>query len=63
MNTFLTVIFGQSINFLWIVSALLALWEFLGRIFPTLAKTPPTPVGWIVSLLNWINQTFNNTKK
>jgi len=61
LSTSITV-FGASISFSWIITALLALWEFIGRVFPTWHDSPPTPVGWVISLLNWINTTFNNKK-
>jgi hypothetical protein len=55
-------IFGQPITLAWLVSILLALWEFIGRVIPTWKQNPPTALGWIIEFLSWLSKTLNNTK-
>jgi len=59
--TFISI-FGQPITVTYFVTALLALWEFVGRLVPTWAANPPTPVSWVIAFLNWLNQLLNNKK-
>jgi hypothetical protein len=59
---FIISIFGQPITVTYLVSILLALWEFIGRLVPTWKDNPPTPISWIIAFLNWLNQLLNNKK-
>jgi len=56
------VVFGVTITPLFIITALLGLWELFGRLFPTTGSNPPTWLSWIIQALNWLNTILNHKK-